>query len=83
MTRIFFGKRDSSTHSIPKQLSKKLKIFTDLFTAFLKSTFNFEHCEEKDEPHSLCICESVVDKRSGYVNVLRVTFQYNRGQSTC
>ena len=29
------------------QLSKKLKIFSQLFAAFMKSTFNFEHFERK------------------------------------
>ena len=34
------------------QISKKLKMFFQFFTSFLKSTFNFEHFETKDEPHS-------------------------------
>ena len=29
------------------QLSKKLKIFSETFTAFLKSTFNFEHLQKR------------------------------------
>ena len=37
------------------QLSKKLKMFCEIFTAFLKSSFNYEHLEKKDEPHSLLI----------------------------
>ena len=44
-------------------------MFSQLFTAFLKSTFNFEHCKKKDEPDSLCICEVIDDGKRGYVNV--------------
>ena len=40
-----------------------------LFTAFLKSTFHFEHFEKKGEPHSLCISETIDGERSAYVNV--------------
>ena len=50
------------------QASKKLKMFSQFFTAFLKSTFNFEYFEEKDEPHSLCICEVVDGEKRSYVN---------------
>ena len=39
------------------QLSKKLKRFSQFFTAFINSSFNFEHFGIKDEPHSLCISE--------------------------
>ena len=51
------------------QLSKKLQMFYHFFTAFLKLTFNFEHLEKKDEPHSLCICEIIDGKKRAYVNV--------------
>ena len=37
---------------IQMQLSKKPKFFSQFYTAFHKSTFNFEHFEKKDEPHS-------------------------------
>ena len=29
------------------ELSKKLKMFSQFFTAFLKTKFNFGHCEKK------------------------------------
>ena len=54
---------------IPRQLSKKLKMFSQFFTSFLKSTFHLQHCEKKDEHHSLCICEIIDDEKRGYVNV--------------
>ena len=51
------------------QLSKKLMIFTQLFTAFLKFTFNFKHFKKKDESHSLCLSEIKDYKLRSYVNV--------------
>ena len=57
-------------------------MFPQFFTAFLKSTFNFEHCERNDECHSLCISEVIDGKKRAYVNVRRVTFQYTVGQLT-
>ena len=39
------------------QLSQKKKTFSQLFAAFLKSRFNFEYFEKKDDPHSFCIFE--------------------------
>ena len=49
------GNRENLLQPIQIQLSKKRQIFSDFFTAFLKSTFDFEHFENKDNPHSLCI----------------------------
>ena len=47
------------------QLSKKQKIFCEVFYALLQFTLNFQHFEKKDELHSLCIlditdCEDVL-----------------------
>ena len=44
-------------------------MISHFFTAFLKSTFNFEHFETKDEPHSLCTSEILDRERPAYVNV--------------
>ena len=38
---------------------EKITDFSEFFTAFLKSTFNFEHFEKKDEPESVCISEII------------------------
>ena len=38
-------------------------------TVFVKSTFNFEHYEEKDEPHSFFFLEIIDGEKRGYVNV--------------
>ena len=51
------------------QLSKKLNIFSQRFTAFLKSAFNFEHFENKDEAHSLCLSDIIEGERCAYANV--------------
>ena len=44
--------------------------------------FNFEHFEEKDEPHSF-LSEIIDGEERGYVSVYRATFQYSLWQSTC
>ena len=51
------------------QLSKKLNVSSEIFTAFLKSIFNFEHLEKAVEPHSLRISENIDNERRAYVNV--------------
>ena len=37
------------------QLSHKQKPFAQFFTPFLKFRLNFNHFEEKDDPHRFCI----------------------------
>ena len=39
--------RDNLTQPIQIRLSEKQKTFSDFFSAFLKSTLNFEHFEKK------------------------------------
>ena len=39
--------RDNLTTSIQMQLSQNQKNFSDVFTTFLKSSFNFQHFETK------------------------------------
>ena len=51
------------------KLSEKLKIFSEFFTAFLKSAFNFELFEEKDESHSLCLFDIIDCDIRACVNV--------------
>ena len=40
-------------------LNRKLKTFCSNFFAILKSTLNFEHFEEKKQPHSLSVSEVI------------------------
>ena len=43
--------------------SEKRKTFSEFFSAFLKSTLNFEHFQKKDDPHSRCISQITVSKK--------------------
>ena len=49
--------RDNLTQPIQILLYQKRNTFSEYFSAFLKSTLNFEHFEKKDDPHSRCIPE--------------------------
>ena len=44
--------RENLTQPIQILLSQKKKTFSQFFIAFLKSTLNYEHFEQKDDPHS-------------------------------
>ena len=65
----------SSTNmkNLPQQfqtpLSPKPKTFSELFIAFLKSPWNLEHFQKKDEYPSLIISEIIDAERRGYLNV--------------
>ena len=47
----------------------EIKDFSQFFTAFLKSTFNFKHLENKDEPHSSCLSGIIDLEIRAYKNV--------------
>ena len=49
--------RDNLTKAIQILLSPKQKTFSQFFSAFLKSTLNFEHSRIKDDPHRRCISQ--------------------------
>ena len=61
--------REILKQPIQIQLSQALKVFSQFLPAFLKSPFNFEHFEKRDEPHSLCISEIIYGERHACVNV--------------
>ena len=50
-------------------LSKKKKIFSGFFIAFMKCAWNLEHFQKKDEFFSLIFSEIIDAERSGYLNV--------------
>ena len=50
-------------------LSKKQKIFSGFFIAFLKSAWNLEHFQKKDEFSSLIISEITDAERRSYLNI--------------
>ena len=60
---------DNLTQPIQMELSKKQKTFSDLFSQFFKSRWNFEIFKLKDDPHGLCFSEITGCKRRGYANV--------------
>ena len=49
--------RDNLTQPIQMQLPQKQKTFCKFFSAFLKSSLNFAHFQEKDDTHSRGIFE--------------------------
>ena len=49
--------RDNLAQAIQILLSEKQKAFSQFFSAFFKSTLNFEHSRKKDDPHSRCISQ--------------------------
>ena len=52
--------RENLTEPIQILLSQKQKSFSQLSSAFLKYTLNFEHFQKKDDPHSRCISQITV-----------------------
>ena len=57
--------RHNLTQSIHKELSQKVKAFSEFFRAFSKSGLNFELFEKKDDPHSLFISEATACENRG------------------
>ena len=49
--------RDNLMIPIQMQTSQKQKHFSAFFAEFLKSKFNFEHFEKKDDPHTFFISD--------------------------
>ena len=59
--------------NLPQQFqtlaSQKQKIFSGFFIEFLKSAWNLEHFQKKDEFSSLIISEIIDAEKRGYLNV--------------
>ena len=55
--------RDNLTQQIQILLSQKRKTFSIFFSAFLKSTLNFEHFQKKDDSHSRCSSQITVPEK--------------------
>ena len=64
--------RDNLTQPIQMQLSWKENLFSAFFSAFLKSSLNFEHFQEKDDPHSWYISEIIDSEVRAEINVYKV-----------
>ena len=55
-------------------LSPKQKTFSQSFSAFLESRFNFEHSRIKDDPQSRCISQITVSEKGDWLNVCKIPF---------
>ena len=64
---------DSNMQNLRQQfqtrLSQKQKTFSAFLIKFLKSAWNLEHFQKKDEYPSLIICEIIDAERRGYLKV--------------
>ena len=49
--------KDKWMQTIQMHLSQKENNISEFFSPFFESALNFEHFQEKDDPHSLCISE--------------------------
>ena len=56
---------DDLMQPIQMRVSQRQRTFSRFFSAFLKSSLNFEHFEKKDDPHSWCISEITDSKKRG------------------
>ena len=56
-------------------LSLKQNPFSGFFIEFLKSTWNGEHFQKKEESSSLSISEIIVSKRVGYLSAWKALLQ--------
>ena len=74
--------RDNLTQAIQILLSPKQKTFSPFFSAFLKSTLNFEHSGKKDDPPSRCISQITVSEKRGSINVCKIPFKRSLPQKT-
>ena len=59
---------ETFTQKVQTPLSLKQKTFSGFFNAFLKSTLNGEHFQQKGESSSLSISEIIDSKRGGYLS---------------
>ena len=55
--------RENLTQPIQILLSQKQKTFSQFFSAFSKSTLNFEDFQKKDQPHSRIISQITVSEK--------------------
>ena len=74
--------RDNLMQPIQILLSQKQKTFSQFFSAFLKSTLNFEHSRKKDDPHSRCISQITVSEKRDSINVCKISFKRSLPQKT-
>ena len=72
MTAVYYYFRENLENlpqQVQTQISLKPKTFSPFFIASMKSTFNLEYFEKKDQSHSLSITEINNCKTSSYLSV--------------
>ena len=74
--------RDNLIQPIQILRSTKQKTFSEFFSAFLKSTLNFEHSGKKDDPHRRCISQITVSENGDSINVCKIPFKRSLPQKT-
>ena len=74
--------KDNLTQPIQILLSREKKTFSELLSAFLKSTLNCAHFKKKDDPHSRCIFQITVSEKSNSINVCKILFKRSPPQKT-
>ena len=73
---------ENLTQPIQILLSQKQKTFSQFFSAFLKSTLNFEYFQQKDDPHGRCISQITVSEKGDLINVCKIPFKSSLPQKT-
>ena len=73
---------DNLMQPIQILLSRKLKTFSEFFSAFLKSTLNFEHSGKKDDPDRRCVPQITVSEKGYSINVCKIPFKRSLPQKT-
>ena len=63
------------TQQVQTPLSLKSKTFSGFFIAFLKSTWNGEHFQKKEESSSFTISEIIDSKGDGYLSAWKALLQ--------
>ena len=72
-----YSRRNMQTFAqqVQTPLSLKQKTFSRSFIAFLESSWNVEHFQEKGEFPSLSISEIIDSKRGGYLSAWKALLQ--------
>ena len=68
MTSILSHKNWVFNATYSNEIISKTQNIVSFYSAFLKSTSNFEYFEKKDEPHSWCISKIIDCKMCVYLN---------------
>ena len=65
------------------QISRKLKIFSELFLSFLRSTLKLAYFQRKDQSQILSVTEIINCETDSYLNVQKAIIHATFRQTTC